>query len=145
MIRHVTAFLVALALPSDTLAEEAHAAEQLTIETAPVKAKVDLTCNFEIECFETENCVETGFSTQLTGVSGGMAADNMIVDATLQSDAASTPMLGLQSAGSYALSGGTFDARHFLTIAATGGARYGVHLADGPIAITYHGTCEGLN
>ncbi len=142
MNRALAATLFAL-LPVYALAQDDHQSTQLTIETAPNQAQIELVCRFSKECFETEACSDTEFKTQLSGKAGGLTPADMVVEANLITDAETTTMLGLRSDKTYSLSGGLFDARHLLTIAASGAARYTVHLADGPMVITYHGKCEG--
>ena len=116
--------------------------QSLTIETAPVQAEVTMQCLFDFECFETETCAESGFEATLSGKAGGLTESDMVVDVKMISDAETTPMLGVRSGAAMSLSGGSFDARALLTIGAEGAARYTLHLIDGPLALTYLGTCK---
>lgn len=113
-----------------------------TIETAPVKSDVALSCQFQTECFDTELCAETAFAFDLTGRSGGLDTEMMVVGATLSSESGDIELLGVTQAGATSLSGGEFSARHLLTIAKNGQARYSVHYVDGPMMISYSGICS---
>lgn len=115
---------------------------QLTIETAPAQMDVAKQCTFTVECFDGDGCEETAFNTSLEGRAGGMSASDMVADVKLVTDAETTVLIGVISNGTYSLSGGNFSARHLMTIAASGDTRYTLHLADGPMALTYLGTCK---
>ncbi|MFZ5961745.1 hypothetical protein ACOXXX_02240 [Thalassococcus sp. BH17M4-6] len=116
---------------------------QLTIDTAPAQVLIDRTCTFSTECYEAESCTDTGFDITLQGDAGGMDMQSMVLRTRLISDAGTVEMLGVQDSGAMSLSGGTFEARHLLTVNAEGAARYSVHYIDGPMVVTYLGTCEG--
>lgn len=124
--------------------DAAHETEdRLTIDTAPAQAQLNLVCRFAVECYEDEVCAETSFGAALTGDAGGMDAMSMVVQAELKSDAATVELLGVRDAGAISLSGGPFEARHLLSVAADGAARYSVHYLEGPVVVSYLGRCEG--
>ncbi|MEM8577794.1 MAG: hypothetical protein AAGF60_08080 [Pseudomonadota bacterium] len=120
----------------------APAAAQMTIDNAPVREMLERACVFATECVEAEGCTETEFEPRLAGRMGGMTPDEMIVEAGFESPAETVRLLGVLSNGALSLAGGTFQARHLLTVSDTGAARYTVHYAEGPMAISYLGTCE---
>lgn len=96
-------------------------------------------CDFTFECFEAEACTETEYTPSLTGEIG---TDGMLVEAEFESPSETVALLGVASDGALSLVGGSFSARHLLTITADGAARYTVHYADGPMVISYLGTCR---
>lgn len=103
---------------------------------------LDLSCGFDFECLETEACADTTFTTQLKGQAEGILGGDMAVQGEMISDAGDTILLGARSGDAMSLAGGTFEARHLLTIAANGAARYTLHYSDGPMVISYTGTCQ---
>ncbi|MGH1577137.1 hypothetical protein [Planktotalea sp.] len=116
--------------------------EKLTIETAPVSQSFTFECRFTTECYEAEPCADTEFTPSLEARAGGLTEDDTVVEAKLVSDAGDAVLLGVRSGGTLSLSGGTFEARQLLTIAKDGAARYSLHYADGPMAISYLGVCK---
>ncbi|MCX8226162.1 MAG: hypothetical protein OTI35_08820 [Sulfitobacter sp.] len=127
---------------STMLAAEDAPAENLTLETAPFRQEIKLQCNFVTECVENEPCTETEFTPEITGIGGGLTADDLVVQAEMVTDAETVELLGVTSDKSLSLSGGTFAARHLMTITENGATRYTVHYADGPFVISYLGTCN---
>ena len=125
---------------------EDHAGEEeaapLTFDNAPVREDIALTCSFVTECYEGEGCAETAFDLSIEGRAGGLVPTDLMVEAQIVADAGTAEMLGLRASGAYSLSGGEFAARHMMTIAPDGAARYTVHYADGPMMISYLGTCR---
>ena len=113
-----------------------------TLQNAPVKREIALMCRFESECFEAESCAETTLSFDLKGRAGGLTATDMAVEVAMVSEIIDATLIGVHSGSAMSLSGGAFDARHLLTIAEGGAARYTLHYADGPMAISYLGACE---
>ena len=71
----------------------------------------------------------------------GSKIDGKKIDKSV-SDAETVDMTGTKQVKALSLTGGGFDARHLLSIAADGASRYTVHYADGPIVISYLGTCK---
>lgn len=116
--------------------------DRLTIGTAPVKTDIALVCNFTTECFDADTCTDAAFEPTLTGRAGGMSLQDMVAQVKFSSEAGDADLLGLRSDDAMSLSGGTFEARHLLTINKDGAARYTVHYADGPMAISYLGICK---
>lgn len=109
---------------------------------APEQREIKLQCTFASECFEAESCAATTFTGELVGRAGGINNVDMVVQAEFITEIGDTLLLGARSGKAISLIGGDFDARHLLTIAADGGARYTLHYADGPMAISYFGVCE---
>jgi len=130
------------ALP--VVADENDAAEDgsYTLQNAPVKREIALQCAFENECFEAESCADTTLTFELKGRAGGLTATDMAVEVAMVSEIGDATLIGVRSGRAMSLSGGAFDARHLLTIAQDGAARYTLHYADGPMVITYLGACE---
>ncbi|MFT6088500.1 hypothetical protein [Sulfitobacter sp.] len=124
------------------VADEHSMAETLTLETAPFRQEIKRLCNFVTECVENEPCTETEFTPEITGIGGGLSADDLVVQAEMVTDAETVELLGVTSGKSLSLSGGTFAARHMITITENGATRYTVHYADGPFVISYLGTCN---
>ena len=117
-------------------------AETLTIETAPYRQDILRRCEFVTECVENEPCTETEFTPEITGIGGGLSADDLVVQGEMITDAETIELLGVTSGKSMSLAGGTFAARHMITITENGATRYTVHYADGPFVISYLGTCN---
>ncbi len=114
----------------------------ITIDTAPFRQEINRQCNFITECVENEPCTETEFTPEITGIGGGLSADDLMVQAEIVTDAETVELLGVTKGKSMSLSGGTFAARHLITITENGATRYTVHYADGPFVISYLGTCN---
>ncbi len=134
------------ALGQDTHSDGDHAAdpgmEVLTPDTAPFRQQIKLTCTFTTECVEAEPCTETKFAPQITGVAGGLTPEELMVQTQMITDAETIDLLGVKSGMALSLAGGTFAARHLVSIAKDEAARYTVHYADGPFVISYLGTCN---
>ncbi len=124
-------------------AEEDHLAQELTVDGAPVQAEIALECRFAKECLEDEDCADSGYAFSLNGRAGGVNENAMVAQTVLSDDAGNTDLLGVRQDGALSLGGGRFETRHMLTISVEGTARYTVHLADGPMMISYSGMCEG--
>ncbi len=86
-------------------------AETLTLETAPFRQEIKRLCNFVTECVENEPCTETEFTPEITGIGGGLSADDLVVQAEMVTDAETVELLGVTSGKSLSLSGGTCAAR----------------------------------
>ena len=134
----------ALAQVSDAVDDhdDGAVAESLTLDTAPFRQEVAISCDFKTECVEDEPCTETEFKPQITGIAGGLTPDDLVVQSTMTTDAETVELLGVKSGKALSLSGGSFAARHLLSITETGATRYTVHYADGPFVISYLGTCN---
>jgi hypothetical protein len=128
-------------IAQETAHDELESAETYTLDSAPAQLSFTLQCTFEKECLEDEVCNDTTFAPVLKARAGGLTETDMVVEAELVSEAGDATLLGVRSNGAMSLSGGTFEARHLLTIAANGTARYTLHLSDGPMVISYLGSC----
>lgn len=116
--------------------------EGFALGEAPFKQSVAIVCDFTTECVEDETCTETEFTPEITGAAGGMSADELVVEAQMITDAETVELLGLKAGTTLSLSGGSFAARHLLTITDGGATRYTVHYAEGPFVISYLGICN---
>ncbi|MEO0936627.1 MAG: hypothetical protein AAFY38_00565 [Pseudomonadota bacterium] len=113
----------------------------LAVMAGPAVAQSEIAkaCAFMQECFEAEGCTETDYTPALTWQVG---ADELLVEAQFDSPSETITLIGVASDGALSLAGGSFAARHLLTVAADGAARYTVHYADGPMVISYLGVCR---
>jgi hypothetical protein len=108
----------------------------LTLCTA--SAAMATECVFVAECFETDACAETTFSASIIEGPSGPDHVQFVTEAeTLDAVWAGGKSLGHLIATSE-------SAAHFLSFSKNGDVRYTTHL-QGPLAITYHGTCEVTN
>ncbi len=115
-------------------------ADTTAIANAPVQVEVSLTCTFTTECFDFDACTETALTVDLSGLGGGLEPDELILAADITTDAETFAMLGTQNADQISLTGES-DYGHGLFTLSAGAARWTVHYADGPMSITYGGTC----
>jgi len=142
--------LALLATTAPALAQDSVATTTATAPTAaattapaePFQQTIAIACRFTWECVENEPCTETEFTPDITGTAGGASADALTVQSQMVSDAETVDMTGTKQVKALSLTGGGFDARHLLSIATDGASRYTVHYADGPIVISYLGTCK---
>lgn len=86
-------------------------------------AAADMACSFGTECFDGEACGESGFSLSIVG------------DA-METEFGSYPV---QDLGGALYAAG--DGAHYLLTTGDSGARLSVHM-DGPMVVSYLGTCE---
>ncbi|KIN61077.1 hypothetical protein Z945_2062 [Sulfitobacter noctilucae] len=95
----------------------------------------DLTCAFDKECIEGEDCAETSYTFAVEGMNDKGRAVSGVTDAeTMRGNIVETDgMQHIVFAGA--------DALHMLSMSADGIARYAVHMS-GPMAITYQGACN---
>lgn len=121
---------------------EGVAVDSLTLDDAPFRQEIKIACNFATECVEDEPCTEVEFTPEITGNAGGLTADDLVVQSEMVTDAETIALLGVKSGKAYSLSGGTFAARHLLSITEDGATRYTVHYAEGPFVISYLGICN---
>ena len=112
-----------------------------SLEEAPFRKDLAVSCRFETECFEAEGCAETAFEARLTGLAGGLTPDALAVVSKFSADAGEVELLGTQAGDILSLSGGNIAARHFLTLS-RGEARYTVHFSEGPMVVSYLGQCQ---
>lgn len=104
------------------------------VSAGPVGAGM---CSFELECFEDEACAETTLGFEVTQNPEKPAQMQMITDSeTLQG-------VGFRRDGPRHVVFFGDTAAHLLTLYENNAARYSAHL-EGVLAITYHGTCEGI-
>jgi len=85
------------------------------------------TCTFTTECFEGDGCYETDFSMEVTESQFVTDAETII--------AAPLPL-------PQTVMGLTPTSVHIVTRSEDGSARYTTHMIDGPMMISYLGTCE---
>lgn len=97
-----------------------------------------VSCAFTTECIEGEACNETDFSVSVTDDTD--QPDELM----LQTDAETLRGSGYQLDGLLHLVFTAESALHVISASADQSARYTVHM-QGPMAITYQGTCEVLN
>ncbi len=98
----------------------------LALSAAPALAE---TCDFTQECFEAEACSETSFSMEIDG-------DQLIMDAE-------TIMVSTSGFETARISvGSSSSAVHVLTRQTGGEARYSTHIFDGPLMVSYLGSCS---
>tara|TARA_R110000765_G_scaffold50613_3_gene102768 strand:- start:968 stop:1420 length:453 start_codon:yes stop_codon:yes gene_type:complete len=116
--------------------------EELTLETAPFRQDIEITCSFVYECVESEPCSKSDFAPEITGNAGGLTPNDLVVQSYMRTDGEMIELIGVKSNMALSLSGGSFAARHLMSIAADGTTRYTVHYADGPTLISYLGTCN---
>ena len=109
----------------------------------PNVALANTYCRFEIECFETEACVESGFDVQITLPTGTQTITGNLVAET---DGGTYPGFVLKAGPSERTM--FFDGetlRMMVTLSGTD-ARAAVHIATGPggglSTVSYIGTCE---
>lgn len=142
-MRGLVGLMLLAALPcaaQDDVAEED--GDMMTVTTAPVQEDIQLDCVFDRECLEDEGCTDGGFKPFLDAHAGGLDPEVLMVEANLVADAGTVFMMGARDRGRLSLSGGDFEARHLLTVAGDGAARYTVHYAEGPMMVSYLGRCE---
>jgi hypothetical protein len=148
--RSILALALAITAAPGMAQDEDHAdhgdgdasAETLTIETAPQQAEVALACRFAVECVEDEACTAAGFSADLRGTAGGLTQQSMVASLTMVTQNGATEFLGVREGTALSLAGGSFEARHLLTVTEAGAARYTLHYIDGPLMVSYLGRCE---
>ncbi|TCO69747.1 hypothetical protein [Rhodovulum euryhalinum] len=128
----LAAALVALAPPLPAPAQQA---------TEATDNDFALACAFVRECHETEPCAEADFALEVTGRVGGLGAGVVLARATLSSVAGDIDAFGTLGNGTLFLQGGNGGGRAYLVVT-DGAARYTRHMAQGPVSVTYHGTCE---
>ncbi|GAA4229888.1 hypothetical protein GGQ68_001624 [Sagittula marina] len=116
-------------------------ADKMSLSDAPIHQPIVLDCDFVTECYEAEPCQDTRFSVTLEGQASGFEDVNLLVEVRMRSDAADVPLMGNRSNGALALAGGIDGVRHMVTTNADGTARYTVHDADGPMMVSYLGSC----
>lgn len=103
----------------------------------PGAAQAASQCTFTMECYESEACQPTTFALEFRAGTGGPNELELVTD---------TETIGVTAGGTGKvahLAGMTETGFHVLTLtSATGSARYTNHISDGPLTVTYLGTCE---
>lgn len=94
---------------------------------------VAIECNFKTECFEGEACIDTAYDISIEENDGAT---------TLVTVAETIPVSLGGSDVMRVYVGVTDSAFHLLSRAADGTARYTNHLFQGPMVVSYLGTCE---
>ena len=116
----------------------------LTVSAGSVMAERSIECLFVTECFETENCAETAYSARVSYRIPIGVVDGIDSRAKWNDDASEHRMSFFQgpdfSRGSWSDVEGKEWGR--LLLNAQGDARYVYMSGNGPMVITYHGTCE---
>ncbi|SIO19448.1 hypothetical protein SAMN05444722_0777 [Rhodovulum sp. ES.010] len=133
--RLVPVLATALLLAAPTHAQDAAAPEATT------ENDFALACAFDRECYDAEACAETAYEMTVSGRVGGMGAGVVLARATLSAVSGDVEVFGTLGGGTLFLQGGEGAARHYLAVT-DGAARYSLHMAEGPVAITYLGACE---
>ena len=142
LFKAATALLSLLVCAAPALGQSSFSPREDTgLSDAPFQKDIALQCAFVTECFEGDGCSDTAFDAQLTGKSGGLAADAMVALVKMSSVSGDVELLGTASNDRISLTGGPLEARHMVTLSGQN-ARYTVHYVDGPMAITYLGTCQ---
>ena len=99
-------------------------------------AALQATCHFTTECHDAEPCAATDFDLSIAD-----GADEMTVTLATVSGTG-TGALTLAPNGATQILGRSGGTLQLLTIGTDGAARLSLHLADGPVALSYLGTCE---
>ncbi|MHA6323725.1 hypothetical protein [Roseivivax sp. CAU 1753] len=115
--------------------------EMMGISDAPVQRAINLSCRFDVECLDDEECQPTDYEVALTGHAGGLDEARMMAAVSLSDMTGDEDALGAFENGVLSLSGGKIEARFLLTITAEA-ARYTRHFADGPMSVSYLGACD---
>jgi len=94
-------------------------------------------CTFTTKCVEADVCTDTVFELRFGAGTGGPNELEIVTDAE-------TVGVAVGGTGETAfLAGLTERGFHVLTVeAGSGAARYTNHVADGPVAVSYLGSCE---
>ncbi len=103
---------------------------------APVLA-AGLDCSFTTECFETEACSDTDYTFSLARTTDTDALWQM----TTPSETLPAMPYRPEGAGLVIVTGEGAGAAHITALSDDGKARYVTMLHDGPMLVTYHGTC----
>ncbi len=108
------------------------------LATAPALAASDTfaECTFELECFEADACTATDF--QATVEHDDTLA---FIMRTVSEDIGGVVFENGAPEAASILMGQTDTASHLLTIQPGGATRYTVHM-QGPLVVSYMGTCE---
>ena len=115
-------------------ATAATAATTATAQTAPQTTS----CRFTLECIEGEPCAETDYAVQILA---DPARENGLILSTSSEELNGTG-IRKNGPGHVIFPGDT--AMHLITSAANGDARYTIHM-QGPMVISYQGTCEVID
>jgi len=92
-------------------------------------------CQFTQECIEGEDCAKTNYAVQITA---DPARENGLILNTPSEELQGT---GIRKDGPGHVIFPGETAMHLITSAADGAARYTIHM-QGPMVISYQGTCE---
>jgi len=97
----------------------------------------DVNCTFTQECIDGESCSETSYAVTVEDFNRDRRAITLVSDSetlrgTIIEDESPLHLLFVGN-----------SAAHLVTVTTDNSARYTVHM-DGPLAITYHGVCEGF-
>ena len=100
------------------------------------RAAYAVECSFTTECFDAEECTETDYSLVIGHDDYGIP-----ILETISETLRVTAIAGDGENHSTVTATGE-GAIHLLTRATGGDARYTVHLTEGPMTISYLGTCK---
>lgn len=95
----------------------------------------DLSCRFDLGCFEADPCDEAALSLRVTTLPG-----NSAVRLGPRADAVTGTWASLPGGGVLIVARGPGSAQ-ILTLRGEN-ARYSLHLTEGPAVLSYHGACE---
>ena len=104
---------------------------------AAAQSALSLSCEFALECIETEVCAETDFTATMTpGTEPGTAVMQRPAEEV-------SGTVGGNDADGLLWRGESANTAEVMTWAADGTARLSVHISSGgmPMVITYFGTC----
>ncbi|MBD3739038.1 hypothetical protein BMG00_00165 [Thioclava marina] len=128
-------------IASPAMAEMPDALELDPTQVAPAT----LACHFTTECYEAEPCQGTAYDAELQVIPQKSA---FTPNTKLTSDAGSVWMSFYpQGSGSWLAEPARFlgfdaSATHLITRGPDGAARYTVQMTEGPMVISYLGSCE---
>ncbi|MEL7212098.1 MAG: hypothetical protein AAGK92_05510 [Pseudomonadota bacterium] len=117
-----------------------------TILLAPLPA-LALTCEYTVECFEQEACQPTDFTIDI------IPGDLDTLEGVTQGLAELRDVAGTQGAHYVSTEDFTVienratgdDTLFRIVIGPEGTSRYQVLILEGPLAVTYHGQCTGID
>ena len=107
----------------------------LALIAAEPAAALDTACHFTTECLEAEPCAEADFELEIT--SGDR--DGAVV--LSQDMGTAEGEMTLAENGAALIAARSPVNLQIVTVGADGESRYSLHFADGPLTVSYLGTC----
>ena len=104
----------------------------------------EITCNFETECLEAEECNETTYELLVTTDALPETGATAISAATLSDESGERSSILVAEPEYVLIESQTKDARVALVVTTDGTSRYQVLYPAQPLSIVYFGTCEGV-